>query len=110
MEIPKGFTVGDGSDKYPLEVHHNIYGAKQGSQVWNKYWVKKLTSIGFQQLVTDDCIFFEGHCMYVLQNNDSILTEPHPEELDDIIHQIIVQTELIHYTINSLSRNFCVFT
>ena len=30
MEIPKGFTVGDGSDEYLLEVHRNIYGAKQG--------------------------------------------------------------------------------
>jgi hypothetical protein len=71
-----------------LEVHHNIYGAKQGGKVWNKYLVKKLTSIGFQQLVTNDCIFFKGCCMYVLYTDDSILTKPDPEELDDIIHQI----------------------
>ena len=75
MEISKGFTIGNGSNEYLLEVHHNIYGAKQGGQVWNKYLVKKLTSIGFQQLATNDCVFFKGHYMYVLYTDDSILAD-----------------------------------
>ena len=86
MKIPKGFEVSHGdSNDYVLKIKKNIYGQKQAGRVWNQHLVRKLASIGFKQSAIDECVFYRGQCLYVLYTDDSILTGPDDEILDETI-------------------------
>ena len=86
MKIPKGFDVADGNTKdYVLKLRKNVYGQVQAGRVWNKYLVDKLVGIGFVQTKADECVFYRGNAMYVLYTDDSILTAPTREEIDEVL-------------------------
>jgi len=68
-----------------LKLNKNLYGQKQAGRVWNKHLVRKLKSIGFKQSMIDECVFYRGQCIYVLYTDDSILTGPTDEDLDQVI-------------------------
>jgi len=65
-----------------------VYGTHQAGRVWNQYLVDKLKSVGFKQSAIDECIFYRGHCIYVLYTDDSILVGPDDDELDAIINDM----------------------
>jgi hypothetical protein len=74
MELPQGIQVAIGNSKdHILKLCKNIYGQKQAGQVWNSFLVNKLTSIGFQPLTIDDCVFFHGDIIFILYVDDGIL-------------------------------------
>ena len=50
----------------------------------NKHLSKKLVEIGFKQRQYDECLYTKGTCIYVLYIDDSILTGPDSNELDQI--------------------------
>ena len=86
MQIPKGFDLdGANAKDYVLKLNKNLYGQKQAGRVWNKHLVRKLKSIGFKQSMIDECVFYRGQCIYVLYTDDSILTGPTDEDLDQVI-------------------------
>jgi len=68
-----------------FKVNKNVYGTHQAGRVWNKYLVKKLESAGFQQSKVDECVFYRGHCLYILYTDDPIPVEPTDNELADTI-------------------------
>ena len=105
MKIPKGFQVvlEDGKpqlkladpgckasqDEYVLRLNKNLYGQKQAGRVWNQHLVQKLCQeCGFEQSKADECVFYRGKSIFVLYTDDSILTGPDPDELDQIINDM----------------------
>jgi hypothetical protein len=87
MEVPKGFKV-DGAEggECVLQLHRNVYGQKQASRVWSKYLVNKLVNVlGFVQLETDECVFYQGSVVYLLYTDDSILAGHDQREIDQVI-------------------------
>lgn len=90
MELPKGFTIqGVNNPKdYVLHIHRNIYGQKQAGRVWFQFLLKKLKSVGFEQSVHDECVFFKGRMIYVLYTDDSILAGPDPKEIKRTVKQM----------------------
>jgi hypothetical protein len=90
MDIPKGFQVvnAEGAEEYVLQLRKNLYGQKQAGRVWNKHLVGKLKSIGFIQSEVDECVFYRKGCIYVLYTDDSIVTGPREQDLDDIINDM----------------------
>jgi hypothetical protein len=63
----------------------NFYSQKQAGRVWNKHLVSKLKAIGFVRSKVDECVFYKDGYIYVFYTDDSILTGPKQEELDQII-------------------------
>ena len=47
-----------------------------------------MEQVGFKQSDHDECVFYKGRSLYILYTDDSILTGPDPQELDDIITQM----------------------
>jgi hypothetical protein len=59
MELPQGIQVANGNSKdHVLKLLKDIHDQKQAGWVWNSFLVDKLTSIGFQPLTINDCVFF----------------------------------------------------
>jgi hypothetical protein len=57
--------------------------------VQNQHLVQKLIqNVGFRQSEINECIFYKGKAMYVLNTDNSILVGPDDKELNDIIRQI----------------------
>jgi hypothetical protein len=71
-----------------MKVLHNVYGSRQGGRMFNKYLVKKLLSIGFEQSQVDACVFYKGTMMYVLYTDDSILAGPSLDEITATIEEM----------------------
>ena len=77
MKISKGYVIDEGNtDDYVLQLNNNMYGQKQAGRVWNKFLIKKLTSVGFTQSKYDECVFYRGKVLYVLYTDDTIITAP----------------------------------
>lgn len=89
MELPKGYKI-DGVDRkeYALKLNKNLYGQKQAGRVWNEYLVDKLLSVDFIQSNHDKCVFYRKNIIYVLYTDDSIITGPSTEEIDEAIEAI----------------------
>ena len=92
MEAPRGFTFDttgkQRAEDFVLKIKRNYYGQKQAARVWNKHLVQQLEQVGFKQSDHDECVFYKGRSLYILYTDDSILTGPDPQELDDIITQM----------------------
>jgi hypothetical protein len=90
MTIPKGFEIEQGwNGDYVLKLHHNVYGQKQASRVWNQHLTKILMEkLGFEQSKVDDCVFYKGQVMYILYTDNLILAGPDPKEIDQIIEDM----------------------
>jgi Reverse transcriptase (RNA-dependent DNA polymerase) len=58
-------------------------------RTWYQYLTKKLIEeVGFEQSKVDECVFYKGNVMYVLNTDDSILAGPDRAEIDQVIKQI----------------------
>ena len=89
MKIPKGYDIDEGdTNDYVLQLNKNLYGQKQAGRVWNKYLVQKLTKVGFKQSKYDECVFYKGKVLYVLYTDDTIITAPSDDLIDQAIQAI----------------------
>ncbi len=88
--MPKGFQItGKDPDDYVLKLNENVYGQKQAGRVWNKYLEKKLIeSVGFRKSKIDECVYYRGKTIYLLNTDDSILAGPCQKEIEQIIVDI----------------------
>ena len=50
-----------------LELERGIYGLKQSGRFWNELIVSTLVNIGFEQCITDSCVF------YKVDENETVL-------------------------------------
>ena len=85
MDIPRGFDVGDSSNKYCLQILKNIYGQKQAGRTWALHFKKGLMSVGFEQSVVDDCIFFRGTTIFMVYIDDGIFMGPSQVDFETCI-------------------------
>jgi hypothetical protein len=90
MVIPKGFELEDDAQDYVLKLKKILFGQEQAGRVWNHHLVDKLNEVGFIPSEIDECLFYKGKSVYVLYTDDSILTGPDPQELDDIFQEIVI--------------------
>ena len=89
MELPKGYKIkGYDRKEYALKLNNNMYGQKQAGRVWNKFLVTKLKKVGFVQSKFDECIFYHKNVIYILYTDDSIITGPTTNEINDAIKAI----------------------
>jgi Reverse transcriptase (RNA-dependent DNA polymerase) len=65
MRIPKGFTIGKGSNKtHVLKLVQNLYGQKQAGRIWNKHLHHILLELGWVQSKVDDCLYYKGDVLF----------------------------------------------
>jgi hypothetical protein len=90
MKVLRGFNIPGSTfpDRYVLKICKNIYGQKQAGQVWNKHLVSKPKPPRFKQRSINECVFYQGSCIYMLYTNNSILAGPDKQELDNIIQDM----------------------
>ena len=75
--------------EYPLKLHKNVYGQKQAGRVWYKYMTKKFTEeLGFERSQVAEWVFYRGKTIYFLYTDDSILTGPDQEEIEQLIKDL----------------------
>ena len=56
-----------------LKLNKALYGLKQASRSWNKMLVNFLTEIGFMQLTSDTCIFYNESIIIAIYVDDIII-------------------------------------
>jgi hypothetical protein len=89
MELTQGIQVSEGdSSDYVSKLLKNIYGQKQASRVWNEFLVNKLTSLGYQASMIDDCIFYRGNIIFMVYVDDGIFLGQDDEQLKAAIREI----------------------
>jgi hypothetical protein len=68
-----------------LNLLKNIYGQKQASQVWNKFLVDNLQSIGFKASIVDDCVFYQDGIIFMVYVDDGTFLGKDDEQLKKVI-------------------------
>jgi hypothetical protein len=88
IAIPKGIKMGGIAQDYVRKLKKNLFGQKQAGRVWNQHLVDKLKEVCFIPSEVDECLFYKGKSVFVLYTDDSILTGPDLQELDDIVQEM----------------------
>ena len=89
MELPHGIATKHGNSKeHVLKITSNLYGQKQAGRVWNQYLVSKLESIGFQQSLVDECIFYRGTTIFAVYVDDGIVLDLESKNLDTFVQEL----------------------
>ena len=107
MEIPRGYELADGKDKrdYAFKLHANLYGQKQAGRVWYQYLsIRLVEDVGFTKSRIDECVFYKGNTVYVLYTDDSIITGPDQEEINQVIKEI--QDAGLNITVEGTIKDF----
>jgi hypothetical protein len=83
MEQPPGFEE-PGKEDWVMRLMKSLYGMKQASRIWNKTFHKTITSIGFERLVCEWCVYRRqspsGTIMFAVHVDDIIAISSSPEE------------------------------
>ena len=66
----------------------NLYGQKQAGCVWNSFLVEKLLSLGFQQSLIDECVFYHDDIIFIVYVDDGIFLGPDDRKLTSVIKEI----------------------
>ena len=89
MELPQGIETEKGNSKdHVLKLLKNIYGQKQAGRVWNEYLVDKLRSIGFNQSLIDDCVFYRNDTIFMVYVDDGIFIGSNDDQLQEAIRDL----------------------
>ena len=65
MRFPKGIEAKTGNGKtHVLKLINNFYRQNQYLQVWNKYLVEKLPTIGLKKPAIEKFIFYQGRSIF----------------------------------------------
>lgn len=89
MELPAGIRTKHGNSKdYVLQIVANLYGQKQGGRVWNQYLVDKLKSLGFDQSLVDECVFYRGTTIFILYVDDGIVLDLDERKLVTFVKEL----------------------
>jgi Reverse transcriptase (RNA-dependent DNA polymerase) len=81
--------MGDDNAKWAMKIINNIYGQKQAGRVWYKFLTTKLVKeLHFQQSKYDPCVFWRDVCLLVIYTNDTIITGPTGEVIDQVKKEI----------------------
>ena len=64
------------SKSHVLKLLSNFYGQKQPGHVRNQYLINKLVSVGFMQLLIDECIFYHDDIIFIVYVDDAFFLGP----------------------------------
>jgi Reverse transcriptase (RNA-dependent DNA polymerase) len=78
IDIPQGVEFNRRSKDFCLHVLQNIYGGKDAGRTWSIHLDKGLKEIGFKQSVVDECLYYRGCTLFLVNVDDSILIDPDP--------------------------------
>jgi hypothetical protein len=85
MEQPPGFEE-PGKEDWVWQLIKSLYGMKQASRIWNKTFHKTVTSLGFERLVSEWCVYRRqsdtGITMFAVHVDDIICISDTPAEND----------------------------
>jgi hypothetical protein len=89
MDLPPGIhtTLSDSKD-YILLLLNNLYGQKQAGRVWNQYLVEKLLSIGFEQSLVNECVFYQGEVIFIVYVDDGIFLAKSDDQISIAIEEL----------------------
>jgi transposase InsO family protein len=83
MEQPPGFEE-TGKEDWVMRLLKSIYGMKQASRIWNKTFHKTISSIGFERLTCEWCVYRRqsstGITMFAVHVDDIICISSSPNE------------------------------
>ena len=92
LEIPKGMRHRYSHKDYVLLLKKGIYGLKVSAAAWNAEFVSFMKSMGFEQCISDPCVFFEHLtdattylCLYV---DDLIVVSDSEKYIDEVLGKI----------------------
>ncbi len=89
MELPKGIETRHGNSKdHFLKLLQIIYGQKQAGRVWNHHLTTNLLEIGFTQSLIDDCGFYRGDTIFIVNVDDRIFIGDNDNQIMAIISQL----------------------
>ena len=89
MELPAGIRTKHGNSKdYVLKIVANLYGQKQAGRVWNQYLVDKLRSLGFEQSLVDECVFYRGTTIFIVYVDDGIVLDADESKLSTFVKEL----------------------
>jgi len=89
MELPAGIRTKHGNSKdYVLKIVANLYGQKQAGRVWNQYLVDKLRSLGFEQSLVDECVFYRGSTIFIVYVDDGIVLDADESKLSTFVKEL----------------------
>ena len=73
MKQPKGF-IKPGNEHLVCKLNKSLYGLKQASRNWNKNLTDSLLSMGFFQLLSEDCIYYnKNKQVYIVVYVDDLI-------------------------------------
>ena len=89
MELPKGIKTKHGNGKtHVLKLLKHLYGQKQAGQVWNQHLHERLLKIGLKQSSTDECLYYHGSLLFVVNVDNGILTSKDNNKIEQAIKDI----------------------
>jgi hypothetical protein len=89
MELPQGIETRHGNSKdHVLKLLANLYGQKQAGRVWNNYMDEKLHSIGFENSLIDECVYYRGDVIFIVYVDDGIFISGDDDSITKAIRDI----------------------
>ena len=86
MRLPQGYKRNGMTRKTrALMLIHNVYGQKQGGQVWNKYMDQGMREIGFTPSTYDPCLYYRGSTVFLVYINDCIVFGPNEQSSNKVV-------------------------
>jgi hypothetical protein len=97
MKVPQGWFVNTSGQleqhsdvKYNDTQHYlalkkSLYGCKQAPHNWFKTLTEGLIKEGFQQSITDSCLFLRHDCIIIVYVDDCLFFSPHSSTIDNVI-------------------------
>ena len=85
---PAGIETKHGDRKsHVLKLLKNLYGQKQAGWVWNEFFTNKLFALGFEQLKVDECVFYWGSVIFIVDVDDGMLLGKSECQLSSIVNE-----------------------
>jgi len=92
MEIPEGLDVEKDKRDTVCLLQKSLYGLKQASRCWNDKFTKFLVEFGFEQCISDSCIFLgrvENSIVYLaLFIDDGLIASKNKDGLKEFKHRV----------------------
>ena len=95
IESPKWFQRGDGKDV--LKLNNSLYGLKQAPKTFYEKLRDGLLERGFTQSIIDPCLFLKKDMICLIYVDDTIITGPDPNAVDELIKSLgVADEEQVH--------------
>ena len=95
VETPRGFNRNDGKDT--LKLNNSLYGLKQAPKTFYEKLRDGLLERGFTQSMLDPCLFMKRDMICLVYVDDTIITGPDPNAIEDLITSLgVTSDEQIH--------------